>query len=70
MDVCIYIYADGFYDFIKKIEITTENHEIPFKTVVLLPTGDLISIRPRADVVKHKRETDSQYQIRYYHIFL
>jgi hypothetical protein len=34
------------------------------KTVVLLPTGDLISIRPRADVIKHKRETDSQYQIR------
>jgi hypothetical protein len=34
------------------------------KSVVLLPTGDMISIRPRADVIKHKRETDSQYQIR------
>lgn len=31
---------------------------------VLLPFGERISIRPRAEVVKHSRETNSQYEIR------
>ena len=31
---------------------------------VLLPFGERISIRPRAEVVKHSRETDSQYEMR------
>ena len=31
---------------------------------VLLPYGERISIRPRAEVVKHSRETNSQYEMR------
>ena len=31
---------------------------------IVLPSGDRISIRPRAQIVRHKRETQSQYLMR------
>ena len=66
--ICVQIWEQRVHDVRRRIAIkqaiTRQHHDDLVMNDVTLPTGQRISIRPRANLQKHRNETESQYQKR------